>query len=413
MTILYITQNGVTDHIGRSQIAPYVIGLARMGYRIHVLSTEKTGHDALIDEYSALFAAAGVDWSRVRYRNRPQLIGQAWTQWKTKRMARRIISERAVKVVHCRNHLPALLGASLCDGAATRFIFDFRDFYADGGLQTRPFKFVYRRLKRLEGPLVRAAAKVVCLTERATGILANWYLGGLEVAGSRFQVIPCCADFSLFDPASVTDQQRERARAKTGVGPDDMVLLYLGSLGPDYLLPQMVRLFAQLLAIRPNAVFLFVCNNGKELAEREFIAQGLDPTRIRHASADRCEVPALISLATMSVVFIRADVSKAGCSPTKLAELFACNVPVIANTGVGDMDAIISLEKNGSVIVRDFEDATLRDAILSVLGAVESGIPIRENSRAAFSLEAGVAKYAQVYDEMLGTSLASQGNVTC
>ena len=71
-------------------------------------------------------------------------------------------------------------------------------------------------------------------------------------------------------------------------------------------------------------------------------------------------MPSLIALADLSVVFIRADISKAGCSPTKLAELFACNVPVIANTGVGDMDAIIDPHRNGSVIVKDFSDESLR-----------------------------------------------------
>ena len=40
MTVLYITQNGVADHIGQSQVAPYVLGLAREGHRIHLLSSE-------------------------------------------------------------------------------------------------------------------------------------------------------------------------------------------------------------------------------------------------------------------------------------------------------------------------------------------------------------------------------------
>jgi glycosyltransferase involved in cell wall biosynthesis len=111
-------------------------------------------------------------------------------------------------------------------------------------------------------------------------------------------------------------------------------------------------------------------------------------------------VPAHIALATLSVVFIRADLSKAGCSPTKLAELFAMNVPVIANRGVGDLDAIISPQVNGSVLVDDFGPASLRQAIAKVLGLRETGdIDIRRNS-AEFDLPRAIAAYAKVYREL-------------
>jgi glycosyltransferase involved in cell wall biosynthesis len=101
----------------------------------------------------------------------------------------------------------------------------------------------------------------------------------------------------------------------------------------------------------------------------------------------------------MSVIFIRADVSKAGCSPTKLAELFACGVPVIANSGVGDLDRIIDPQKNGSVLVKDFSDGSLGAAVEKLL-ALNGSVDIRENSR-EFDLEEGIARYAEVYSELL------------
>jgi glycosyltransferase involved in cell wall biosynthesis len=108
-------------------------------------------------------------------------------------------------------------------------------------------------------------------------------------------------------------------------------------------------------------------------------------------------VPEHIALADLSVVFPRQTPSKAGGSPTKLAELFALNVPVIANSGVGDMDAIVDYAKNGSVIVPDFKPKTLRSALEQVLALPDS----RRNAiRAAsheFSLEEGVKRYDRIY----------------
>ena len=43
---LYLTQDGITDHIGQAQIAPYILGLAQFGHDIHVVSAEKPGRAA-------------------------------------------------------------------------------------------------------------------------------------------------------------------------------------------------------------------------------------------------------------------------------------------------------------------------------------------------------------------------------
>jgi glycosyltransferase involved in cell wall biosynthesis len=401
MSILYITQNGITDHIGRSQVAPYLLDLARQGYRIYVLSAEKPGQHALIDQYQKLFDDVGITWTWVLYHNKPPLISTVYDLLRMYFAAKKIVKNEDIRLVHCRSFPPAVIGYRLKRTLGIKYIFDFRDFYADGGLVNKPFKFVYRYLKRLEGPMIQSADKVVCLTHKAKEILVQWYLQDKQNPGSHFQVIPCCADFQHFDAGRLTFADRLAARQRAGVKPNQFVLLYLGSLGPDYLLLHLMALFRQVLAVRPGARFVFVSNNGKELVDAECDAQGVDRDKIRFLTADRNDIPALISIANLSVVFIRADLSKAGCSPTKLAELFACNVPVIVNAGVGDMDAIISLKKNGSVVVPNFTDVTLRGAVEQVIECQkENTVNIRENSR-EFALEEGGARYAAVYQELL------------
>jgi glycosyltransferase involved in cell wall biosynthesis len=399
--VLYITQNGVSDHIGQSQVAPYLVGLSQKGFRIHLLSAEKPCRDKLIARYRRDFDAAGIAWTYVPYRASPRYLGQARTQLNMRAAARRIVQSEGVRVVHCRSFPPALIGWELKRRFGMKFIFDFRDFYADEGLvKERGFrKSLSRGLKRVEGPMIRAAAKVVCLTERAKSILAGLYLDDDPRALERFQVVPCCADFSHFDPSLVSESDLASARSIVGVSPDDFVLLYLGSLGPDYLLDRMMALFVQLLREQPNARFVFLANNGEDLVEAARTAHGVPRERISFASADRDQVPAFLTMAHASVIFIRADLSKAGCSPTKLAELFACGVPVIANAGVGDMDRVIDPRTNGSVLVSDLSDDSLRDAAKRML-SIDKTVPIRENSR-QFDLPAGVAKYAAVYKQLL------------
>jgi len=405
MSILYITQNGITTHIGGSQVAPYLLGLARSGHDITLLSAEPEGQEKLISHYEGLFSEVGIRWKQVRYQNKPAILGPVLTQLRLSNAARRIVSNGGIKIVHCRSHPTAVIGYRLKQRYGVKFIFDFRDFYADWGLQnTRGIKrLLYKQMKRYEGPMICEADKVICLTNRAACVLKDTFLSTQIEAAKQFKVIPCCADFSHFDLSKLSSSTIATMRNNLAIPEGAFVLLYLGSLGTDYLLKEMISLFRQLLQIQPEAFFLFVSNSSEDLVRLECEHQGVLADRVRFTTTCRDSIPAHIALADISVVFIRSDHTKVGCSPTKLAELFACNVPVIGNSGVGDMDTIINLATNGSVLVQNFSDAALYEALETVISYKtlnKKAISIRENSR-MFALEQGVTLYSQVYRELL------------
>jgi glycosyltransferase involved in cell wall biosynthesis len=393
---LYLTQDGITDHIGQAQVAPYILGLAARGHDIHVVSAEKPGRGALKAKYRKLFNDAGVRWSFVRYANRPPLVSSFWMLWRMHALARKVARAERPDIIHCRAYLPLELAVRLKRQLGSKLLVDFRDFWADVGIEMKPFKFVFRALKRREPVYIGAADHIVTLTARAADVLMGWYPDAVGGRRENYTVIPCCADFGLLDPKAIKSAAVAKHRDELSLG-DGPVLLYLGSIGHDYLLAEMVLLFKELLALRPTARFLLVSNNARDEVERAANAAGVPLDTIRIVSVDRPQVPEYVALADMSVVFIRPTLSKAGCSPTKLAELFALNVPVIANSGVGDMDAIVDYARNGSVIVPDFKPQTLRSALEQVLALPDS----RRNAiRAAsheFSLEEGVKRYDRIY----------------
>jgi glycosyltransferase involved in cell wall biosynthesis len=305
------------------------------------------------------------------------------------------------EIVHCRSYLPLELGARLKKRLGTRFLADFRDFWADVGFETKRFKFVYRYYLAREPRLLGPADHIVTLTERAARMLMSRYP---QVGGGRrssYTVIPCCADFALFDPSRMSSAAVQARREQLGIDAAACVLLYLGSLGPDYLLPRMMDLFVELRKLWPDAIFLVLANNGRELVEQVAHERRIPPEAIRFTSAAREEVPEYMALANMAVVFIRPAQSKAGCSPTKLGELLAANVPVIANRNVGDMDLILSPEKNASIVVPDFEPATLRRALQDILAvSAEDRSRIRGMS-GEFDLDEGVRRYDTIYRSLV------------
>ncbi|WP_177198459.1 glycosyltransferase [Novosphingobium sp. CF614] len=365
------------------------MGLAGRGYDIHLLSAEKAGTEAIAADYRARFAAAGVRWTTIRY-HKP-LVGTVRDLLAMMHAALRIARRERIALVHCRSHPPMPVALAVKRWTGARVLFDFRDFWADSGIAKGRFVPVYRWIKRRERGFILGADHVNCITARGGEHLRRLY----PEQRASWSVIPCCADFDLF---RLDADAGTAARARLNIPADATVLLYLGSLGPDYLLDDMMRLFKELRGLRSNAVFLLMVNNDSDLVEQAAAAAGIPQDTLRVANAQRKEVPGFIAAADLSVVF-RADLSKLGCSPTKLGETLACGVPVIANNGVGDLDALLSPAVNGSLALADLAPATMRAGLEQVLARMKTSAQIRK-SALAFSLEAGIGAYASVYEAL-------------
>jgi glycosyltransferase involved in cell wall biosynthesis len=401
-SVLYLTQDGITDHIGQAQIAPYLLELARLGHKIHILSAEKPGRDEARTRYQGWFDEVGIKWTTVRYSNRPPLVSSFYTLALMLRAAKRIAKAERPDIIHCRSYLPLEIASKMKRQFGSKYLADFRDFWADVGIETKRFKLVFRWFRQREGRVLGNADHVVTLTERAADVLIARHP---HVAGgdrANYTVIPCCADFDLFDPVRVSADAVARRRVELDIPEDASVLIYLGSLGPDYLLRHMIELFREMRALRPNAIFLFLANNGKELVESEAETAGIPKDALRFISVDRRDIPEYLGMAALSPVFIRPTLSKSGCSPTKLGELFAMNVPIIANSGFGDIDRVVRLDRNASTVIADFEPETLRQALRDVLSVSEKRRAGIRQASGEYALDEGVRRYDRIYSKLTG-----------
>ena len=69
MNVLYITHDGITDHIGQSQIAPYLLGISKSKVSVSVLSVEKKANKSLITSFKSVFSKNKINWSYFYYSN--------------------------------------------------------------------------------------------------------------------------------------------------------------------------------------------------------------------------------------------------------------------------------------------------------------------------------------------------------
>jgi glycosyltransferase involved in cell wall biosynthesis len=402
--VLYITYDGLTDPLGRSQVLPYLAGLAELGHRITILSCEKPERmDKDGERIRKLCDQAGLGWRPLKYHKTPPILSSALDAELLERTAIQLYREEPFDAVHCRSYIPARAGLALKSRFGVKFLFDMRGFWPDEKVEGNNWNLanplyaaVYRYFKRLESRLLRGADHIVSLT--AAGREQLLTRPELAAAATPITVIPCCVDFDHFPLAAPAS--RHAARQRLGIAGEDRVLVYLGSLGSWYMLDEMLDFFRVYASRHGNARFLFVTPDDPRPIRAAAAARGVDPHRLVIVAASREEVPKMMAAADLGIFFIKPVFSKTASSPTKMGEMLAVGLPIVANAGVGDVAEIID-EIEAGVAIRDFTPDSYARAIDRIESSTATATERRERALPWFDVKLGIERYDRIYRDLL------------
>jgi len=387
--VLYLTYDGLTDPLGQSQILPYIIGLSGKEYSFSIISFEKPERfEKAKKEIEQVCIQHNIHWLPLAYHKNPPVLStlfDVWTLWKKVKQEFR---KNPFQIIHCRSYITSLIGVQPKKKWQVKFIFDMRGFWADerveGGLWNLAnplFKVIYNFFKKKEQQFLRSADHVISLTENAKREILSWNLNNASIT-----VIPTCVDTDLFDPSKIKKEDQLAVREQLKIAEDDFVLLYLGSWGTWYLGNEMLDFFAALKEKKSNAKFLILSSDKIDLERYSFKAD------VIVTQAARQLVPLYISIANLSVCFIKPSFSKKASSATKIGEILAMNVPVVTNSGWGDVEEMTNA-KCGLMLLTE---KLIPDSV-SNLVACDS----RKYCLEWLSLETGIKRYKQVYEGIL------------
>jgi glycosyltransferase involved in cell wall biosynthesis len=452
MGILYICYQSIAEPLTQTQVVPYLEGLAvdtnsadavslpegEEGYgafKIVLLTFEPRALEREEQQaWREKLARRGIEWHWVRYHKRPRLPATAWDIlvgcWTAWRIMRRSDKKARNWILHARGHVPGVMAFLLKRRTGARFLFDVRGFlaeeYADAGI-LKPDGFVYRTVKHWERRLVRAADALVVLTRKAKELLVSWYPD--EVRGKPIEVIPCCVDLRVDrkDREELGVRSEEviirRARAQRSEGETTLNLVYVGKLGGWYLTEEMVRFVAIAREVVPALRWQVWTQSGERTLDRYLAQFGLsDIVYVRQISPERI-LSDLSRQADAGIAFIKPCLSKLASSPTKIGEYLAAGLPVVVNTGIGDVDELI-LGPDGpgsrgdcptapaprvrkgwvGVVLYEFSEAAYREAAYALLDLLaEPGIRerCRDTARRHLDLRGvGWVRYRSIYGQM-------------
>ncbi|MCK8463449.1 glycosyltransferase [Aliiroseovarius sp. S1339] len=397
---IFVTNNGLSDHIGTAQVLPYLEGLSARGHEIACLSVEHPSHQ---DEYEASvaprLARAGIVHSPITRRISPLAGKLERFAIPTLMQSRldRLVETFQPDLIHCRSYMPLGAVLPIAERRGLPYVFDMRGFWVDerceAGIWQGPVgRSIARHFRKLETRAINGATAIVALTNDAKSVIAT----RRPSAGSVTSVIPCSVDQDRFRPDKVA---RAQTRLELGFSAKDVVLAHLGSAGPLYQMGTTYRLLAALQALGMRARLLLIGNHSidQHVTAAQKLGVTLNPADLTCRRVPHDDVPALLNGADIGLSFRIATKSSLGVSATKVGEYLSCGLPVISNTGIGDITSILPDRRFGLVLAHH-DTAAIEHAARTIASApFAPRAVIRAHAAGRFSLDRACDQYDALY----------------
>lgn len=406
---LYICYFGLRQPLVQTQVLPYLRELQKDGHAITLLTFEpdmntKWTAEQLTNERTHL-SGEGIEWQCLAYHKRPSALATAYDIFRGAVRIRSIIGEEKIDILHGRVHVPTLMGALARKFARRKpkLLFDIRGFfpeeYTDAGIWPAD-GMLYRFVKRVERWLMREADGFVVLTEKARSILfAESVETGVDKQGRPVEVIPCCVDL---EERFSADRKALRASVRSELSIEDrIVYVHAGALGGLYLTEEIADFLQTARDVNRKTFALFLTQSDSNLITSLLQERGFGESDYFVGEVSPDDIPGYLSASDAGLSFVKAGYATQSRSPTKIPEYLACGLPIIANTGVGDIDELIT-ENDVGVLVDGFDQESYAIALARLEFSEALSKRCVQTARTAFDLQTvGGVRYARLYKNIL------------
>jgi len=391
MHTLYLCYFGLREPLVQTQVLPYLRQLVAAGIEVSLLTFEpelrQKWSSPELEEQRSQLAGEGIRWFYLPYHKRPSLPATAYDIFAGAWQASRLVRRYRINVLHARAHVAMVMAMLARRFNACRLVFDFRglvaDEYVDAGIwkESSP---AYKAMKKVERKGFRVADQIIVLTRK----MRDWLIERGLADANKIEAIPCCFDFSRF--RTDNDLKKDEQRFE---------VVYAGSVTGLYMLEEMGRFFLKLQAQQPDAFFRVLTVSSQAEAEAVLRRTGLNEGDFSVKAVPPVEVPMYLRRARLGLSFRKPTFSQMAASPTKIPEYLAAGLPVVCNSGIGDVDDLLETEGVG-VLVKTFDDE-------SYLKAAERAIKLAGDT----DVRARCARVARQHFDLINVGGAGYRNV--
>jgi glycosyltransferase involved in cell wall biosynthesis len=342
MRVVYVAYWGLLEPLGRSLIAPAVVGLAEQGVEVDLVTFEK-GQDladsASLEAMRTLVARAGIRWRPLRYHKRPRVLVKVLNLLSGVFVCVRLVLFRRASLVHARTFVGGLIGCIAAKLTLRPWVYHGEGFWpeqqVEGGVWART-SVAFRVTHTIDRWLHGQASGIVVLAHRAVPIVEA--MSRVRARGTPVIVVPSCVDLDRF-PRPTTTRPTSRFR-----------LVYVGSLGGRYLIEPLGAFLEAARRLDGHAVLSVYSHSDLASISRALVQYGVPREAWRVGRARNADVPGILAESDAGLLFLASGPGSHSCSPTKIGEYWAAGLPVVCTEGLGDVDDIVRTQAVGVVL---------------------------------------------------------------
>jgi glycosyltransferase involved in cell wall biosynthesis len=392
--ILYLTRDGLLEPLGQSQILSYLVPLSK-NYNFHIISFEKKVDLLDLKHFEAIkniCADNNIEWSVLKYDSEYRVISILYGFIKLFFKTFQLCKQNKFNLIHSRSYYTAFISLFIYKITNVPFLFDMRALWPEELAESGRIKkngYAWRIVKKLENRCLKNAAAIVSLTHAAV-LYLNDVFPNHDIE-AKTTVIPTCANLTDFN---YLDKEVSKSENK-------IILSCVGSvLSGWFKLDYLINSMDYILSNYSEITFEFITRDDHKIICAKIDAKNKWQDRIKFRSLSFSEMPNTLPNYSGSLFFFTPNISKLGSAPTRMAELLGCGVPVMTNSGVGDVADIVTENEIGIVIDNLDEIPACCDKFIDLIKGKVISKKCRNVALELFSLDVGVRKYTQAYESV-------------
>jgi hypothetical protein len=365
--VTYLSVDSIQEGVGSSQITPLILGLAKKGKKVCLITFEKTPPN---NELVEIFSRAGVTWVAEDFGKQGAVAGV-----KRLNSLRRAIPESII--LHGRSDIATT--AAIWSPVDAPVLWDVRSLWSDQRLLigTEGWNnFTARGARTLEDVSARYSSAMTTLTAAVVPILQQRHKRIPEIR----EVIPTCVQTEKFLPTPIPLGQ--------------ITCLLSGTFNNYYDISKTKQVLDE---IRKSINLRVIWARAGE-SPNEKLGVGEDLI----VSASHAQMPQLVMDSHFGIAICKDDnlESLAAAVPTKIGEFLASGRPVIVSSGIGDLDKMLTSTETGVVIGDKSTLIGVAERIKSLINDSETPERCRDLAVQHFDMDKSVDKYLDIYDKM-------------
>ena len=402
--ILYLSYDGLADQLANSQILPYV-DILNSFFNVFILTCEKKNNIKKLSNIQNELNKKSIKYFYLHFSKKLFFltIFKIYDLIKIFLYLILLIKKNNIKIIHARGHIPAYVCLFVSFFFDIKYTFDFRGLWVEERIDNKSLntknilgKIIFRVLKYLETKTLQKAFKIIVLTEK----LNKEFLKKYRISSTKIFVMPCYVNTDFFKKKS--NDIKFNIFQDLKIPNDSKIICYIGSLGGFYLIDEMLTFFSKIKKNNDNYFFLIITKNIDELNRHLLkIKSKKVKQHILTKNLEFDEIPKYLTRVNISIFFIKNSKARLGTFPIKFAESLASGIPIICNTGIGDLTEHFNKFDLGRCI--DLENNCIINNTILKISDLEkiNKKKIFEYAKTNFSIKIAYDKYKQLYKDFI------------